>query len=133
MNLIHSFWLVAFAVAERIAISPAPPICSAMSSTWISATSFATTWLMNTSRQSGFVSESKATIFAPPDRASSSAGQTASGSFAAMTMTFVPACVSALMNETWLEALASSGPTTWLPPNPAASAPSSPPPSTTSV
>ena len=29
-----------------------------------------------------------------------------------MTMTFVPAWVSALMNETWLDALASSGPTT---------------------
>ena len=50
-----------------------------------------------------------------------------------MTMTFVPAWVSALMNETWLDALASSGPTTLLEANPAASAPSSPPPSTTSV
>ncbi len=50
MKEIHSFWLVALAVADRIAIWPSPPICSAMSSTWMMATSSATTWLMNTSR-----------------------------------------------------------------------------------
>jgi hypothetical protein len=104
-----------------------------MSFVWIRATSLATTWEMKTSRQSLLVSESNATIFAPPSRASLRAGQTASGSFAAMTMTFVPAWVSALMKDTWLDALASSGPTTSVAEKPAAFAPSSPPPSTTSV
>ena len=61
------------------------------------------------------------------------AGPTASGSFAAMTMTLVPAWVSALMNDTWLDALASSGPTTWAEAKPAAVAPAFPPPRTTSV
>src|SRR5665647_201922 len=133
MYLIHSFWLVALAVADRMAMSPAPPICWAMSSTWIRATSLATTWLTKRSRHVGLVSESKATILAPPLRASVSAGQTASGSLAAITMALVPAWVSALMKETWLEALASSGPTTLDLAKPAAVAPFLPPPSTTSV
>ena len=30
MTLIQAFWFVAFAVAERIAISPLPPICLAI-------------------------------------------------------------------------------------------------------
>ena len=123
MNLIHSFWFVAFAVADRMAISPLPPICSAISLVWISATSLATTWLMKTSRQSGLASESNATILAPAVRASPRAVQTASGSFAAITMTLVPAWVSALMKETWLDAEASSGPTTWEEAKPAAVAP----------
>ena len=33
MTLIQAFWFGAFAVAERIAISPLPPICLAMSFT----------------------------------------------------------------------------------------------------
>jgi hypothetical protein len=116
-----------------MAISPDPPICSEISLVWISATSLATTWLMNTSRQSGLASESKATILAPAERASPRAVQTASGSLAAMTMTFVPAWVSALMNETWLDADASRGPTTWEDANSASWAPVLPPPRTTSV
>src|SRR6478752_2494119 len=133
MYLIHSFWLVALAVADRMAISPLPPICSEISLVWIKATSLATTWLMKMSRQSGLVSESNATILAPAERASPRAVQTASGSLAAIAMTFVPACVSALMNETWLEAEASSGPTTCEEANPASVAPFLPPPRTTSV
>lgn len=64
---------------------------------------------------------------------SARAEQTASGSFAAITMALVPACVSALMKVTWEEADASSGPTTLVVAKPAALAPSLPPPSTTSV
>jgi hypothetical protein len=36
MTLIHAFWLVALAVAERIAIWPLLPICLAIDSTWFS-------------------------------------------------------------------------------------------------
>jgi hypothetical protein len=42
--------LLAVAVAERIAMSPAPPIGSEMISSWMSATSLAATWLMKMSR-----------------------------------------------------------------------------------
>ena len=53
MTLIHAFWFVALAVADRIAIWPLLPICLAIDSTWFSPTSFVVTWLMNTLRASG--------------------------------------------------------------------------------
>ena len=58
MTLIQAFWLVAFAVAERIAISPSSPICLAIDSTWTSPMSFVVAWLTNTLRASGAMSES---------------------------------------------------------------------------
>ena len=50
---IQAFWLVALAAAERIATSPASPICSAIMSTWTWAMPSAVAWLMNRSRQVG--------------------------------------------------------------------------------
>ena len=50
----------------------------------------ASAWLMNRSRHSGFVSASNVTIFTPAVRASSSASQSASGSFAEMTSAPTP-------------------------------------------
>ena len=56
---IHAFWLVALAAADRMAISPLPPICSEISSSCLAAMPSAVAWLMNRSRQSGLVSASK--------------------------------------------------------------------------
>ena len=67
---IQAFWLVALAAADRIATSPASPICSAIMSTWTLAMPSAVAWLMNRSRHSGLVSESKVTTLAPASRAS---------------------------------------------------------------
>src|SRR3954453_21940393 len=44
---IHAFWLVALAVADRIAISPASPIWSAIMSTWTLPMPSGLAWLMN--------------------------------------------------------------------------------------
>ena len=62
---IQAFWLVAFAVAERIAISPLPPITLEIDSTWFSPTSCVVTWLMKTLRASAATSESMPTILSP--------------------------------------------------------------------
>jgi hypothetical protein len=62
---IQAFWLVALAVAERIAISPLLSICLAIDSTWFLPTSSVVTWLMKTLRASGATSESMPTIFTP--------------------------------------------------------------------
>ena len=62
---IQAFWFVALAVADRIAISPSSPICSAIRSTWTLAMPSALAWLTNRSRQSGSVSESKVTTLVP--------------------------------------------------------------------
>src|SRR5215211_2333223 len=53
ITLIQAFWFVAFAVADRIAISPLLSICLAIDSTWFSPTSLVVTWLMKTLRASG--------------------------------------------------------------------------------
>ena len=58
MSSIQAFWFVALAVAERIAILPASPICSAIRSTWIFAMPAASAGWMNMSRQSALVSAS---------------------------------------------------------------------------
>jgi hypothetical protein len=47
MYLIQVFWLVALAVAERIAICPALPICLASSCTSVRPRSSADAWLTN--------------------------------------------------------------------------------------
>ena len=82
MMSIQAFWLVALAAAERIATSPESPICSAIMSTWTLAMPSAVAWLMNRSRQSGFMSESKVTTLVPASRASLSESQSASASLA---------------------------------------------------
>ena len=95
---IQAFWLVAFAVADRIAISPpSAPIASEISLIWILAMPSAVAWLMNRSRHVGLVSESKVTTFAPAWRASLSAPQMASLSLADTTMTSVFCCDNVLM------------------------------------
>ena len=132
MYWIHVFWFVAFAVADRIATLPEPPVCSDTISSIVSATCLDSTWLMNRSRQSAEASESKVMTLLPAPLASFSAGHTASGSFAASTMTLVPAWTSELMNETCEEDDASSGPTTCASAKPSSAAASLPPPSMTS-
>src|SRR4029078_414006 len=84
MTLIHAFWFVALAVADRIAIWPLLPICLAIDSTWFWPTSFVVTWLMNTLRASGATSESIATTLIPRWAACLRAGATAFGSLPAM-------------------------------------------------
>ena len=115
-----------------MATLPEPPICSETMSSMVIATCLDSTWLMNRSRQSAAASESKVTTFVPALRASCRAGHTASGSFAAITRTLVPACTSELMKETCEEEEASRGPTTLTSANPIAPAASFPPPSMTS-
>src|SRR3954453_5654221 len=113
MISIQAFWFVAFAVAERIATSPFSPICSAMMSIWLLAMPSALAWLMNRSRQSGLVSESKVMTLVPADWASLMALQMAFGSFAEMTSALTPCCAAVLMYCTCASGLAVSGPTSW--------------------
>src|SRR4051794_27565511 len=110
---IQAFWLVAFAAAERIAISPASPICSAIMSTCTLAMPSAVAWLMNRSRHSGLVSESKVTTLVPASRASFSASQIASLSLAETIRAATPCWAAVLMNGTCASGLAVSGPTCW--------------------
>src|SRR5215217_6737903 len=84
ITLIQAFWLVALAVAERIAISPLLSIWRAIDSTWFWPTSWVVTWLMNTLRASGATSESMLTTFTPFWAACLSAGAIAFGSLPAM-------------------------------------------------
>ena len=118
MSSIQVFWLVALAAAERIATSPAPPICSAIRSTCEVAMPSASAWLMNRSRHSGSVSESKVTTLVPALLASSRASQMAVGSLAETTRLSTPCWAAVLMNGTWASGVAVSGPTiSKLPPN----------------
>src|SRR3954462_2144619 len=66
---------------------------------------------MNRSRPLGFVSESYVTTLMPCARALSSAGTTALGSLAEMTIASCFCVVSGLMYDTCDEAVASDGPT----------------------
>src|SRR3954465_4614333 len=84
MTLIHAFWFVALAVADRIAIWPLSPICLAIDSTWFWPTSFVVTWLTNTLRAPGATSGSIATTLIPRCAACFSDGATAFGSLPAM-------------------------------------------------
>ena len=108
---IHAFWLVALALADRIAISPEPPICSATSSSCTFAMPSEVAWLMNRSRHSGSVSESNVTTLVPASRASLSASQIADGSLADTISAPTPCWAAVLMYCTCASGLAVSGPT----------------------
>src|SRR3954464_13126114 len=110
MTLIQAFWLVALAVAERIAIWPLLPICLAIDSTWFLPTSCVVTWLTNTLRASGATSESMPTIFTPFCAACLSAGATALGSLPAMMIASGFCWTAELMIGIWVDAPASVGP-----------------------
>ena len=110
MTLIHAFWFVALAVADRIAIWPLLPICLAIDSTWFSPTSFVVTWLMNTLRASGATSESIATTLMPRWAACLRAGATAFGSLPAMMIAFGFCWTIELMSGTCDDAPASVEP-----------------------
>ena len=110
MNLIQVFWFGAFAVAERIAISPLPPICFEISSTWPLPISGAEVWLTNTVRASGATSESIATTLTPRWSACLRAGATAFGSLPAMMIASGFCWTAELMIDTCEEAPASVGP-----------------------
>src|SRR4051812_26475393 len=84
---IHAFWLVAFGVADRIAMSPEPPASSFATFTRLSPIPWVVAWLMKASRQSLLASESNATTLILAARAWLSDGQTAFGSLAATTIT----------------------------------------------
>ena len=60
----------------------------------------AVAWLMNRSRHSGSVSESKVTTLTPASRASLSASQIAVGSLAETTSASTPCWAAVLMNGT---------------------------------
>src|SRR6201991_4582133 len=111
MKSIQVFWFVAFGVAERIAMSPPSGICLASSCTSERPRSSAAAWLMNRSRPSGAVSESYVTTLMPAARAFCSAGTTAFGSLAEMTIASCFCVVSVLMYDTCDDAVASDGPT----------------------
>ncbi len=111
ISLIHSFWLVALAAAERIATSPLSPICSAIRSTWLLAMPAASAWLTKTSRNCGSVSESIVTTLVPALRASSRASPMAVGSLAETTSAPARCWVAVLMKLTWESGVDSVGPT----------------------
>jgi hypothetical protein len=126
MSSIQAFWFVAFALADRMATLPAPPICSAMRSTWLLAMPSALAWLTYRSRQSSEVSESKVTTFVPASRASLMASQIALGSFGGDDEGVHALLRAVLMYCTCASGLASCGPTSSkVPPN--SSTASSPP------
>ena len=99
------------ALADRIAISPSPPICSEMSSSCFWAIPSDVAWLTNRSRHSGLVSASKVTTLVPADWASPIASQIASGSLADTMSALAPCWATVLMYDTWASGLAVSGPT----------------------
>ena len=123
---IHAFWFVAFAVAERIAISPLLPICLAIDSTWFSPTSCVVTWLTNTLRASGATSESMATTLTSRCAACLSAGATAFGSLPAMMIASGFCWTAALMIAICDDAPASVGPVIRFEPPSSSSASSTP-------
>src|SRR3569833_1481518 len=86
MYLIQVFWLVAFAVADRIAILPLPPMRSEMTLTSLRPISSALAWLMKTFRHSFAASESYVTQAILRDMACLSGPLTALGSLAAMSI-----------------------------------------------
>src|SRR5215216_5429136 len=126
ITLIHAFWFVALAVAERIAMSPLYPTCLPIDSTWFSPTSCVVTWLTNTLRASAATSESMPTTLMPRCAACLSAGATASGSLPAMMIASGFCWTAALMIEICDDALASVGPVILLEPPSSFSASSTP-------
>jgi len=93
---------VALAAAERMAMSPLPPISLASRSTWDVPIAWASAWLMN--RCFGLspqeMSESKATILMPACDAWFSEGHSADGSLPAMTIASARAWIAA-----WIEGI----------------------------
>src|SRR3954452_4018732 len=124
--LIEGFWLVALAVAERIAISPLLPICLAIDSTWFWPTSWVVTWLTKTLRASGATSESMPTTVMPRFAACLRAGATAPGSLPAMMIASGFCWTAELMIEICDDADASVGPVILLEPLSSFSASSTP-------
>jgi hypothetical protein len=111
MMSIHAFWLVALAEAERIAISPASPIWSAIMSTSTLAMPSAVAWFTNTSRQPGPVSASNVTTLLPAFCALPIESHSALGSLADSTIALVCFCASVSMYWTCASGLPSCGPT----------------------
>jgi hypothetical protein len=97
ITLIQEFWLVAFGVADRTAISPAPPASSLAIFTRLSPMPCVVAWLMNTSRQVFEASESNETTLMPALRAWFNEGQTAFGSLAATAITSCCCWIRVLM------------------------------------
>src|SRR3954451_11073733 len=115
---IQAFWLVALAVAERIAISPASPIWSAIMSTWTLPMPSELAGWTNRSRHDGSVSASKVTTLVPASLAWLSESHSAFGSLAESTMAEVCFCASVSMYWAWASGLPSWGPTwEYFPPN----------------
>src|SRR6476661_3832565 len=94
---IHEFWFVAFALADRIAISPLSPIALATMSTSTLAMPSAVAWLMKRSRYWGSVSESKVTTLVPAFLAWVSASPMAFGSLAETTRALTCCWAAVLM------------------------------------
>src|SRR5262249_55091051 len=88
MYLIHEFWFVALAAADRIAICPSELICFASRSTSDVPIVFVSAWLMN--RCGGVfpdcMSQGKEQVLMPGRCARCRDGQRADGSFAATTI-----------------------------------------------
>src|SRR5215467_13823816 len=94
MYPIHEFWFVAVAAADRIAMSPALPICLASRSTSDVPICFVSAWLMN--RWFGhWTSESNDTILMPALYAWPSDGHSELGSLPAMTIASAWAWIAA--------------------------------------
>src|SRR3954453_6986002 len=111
MYLIQVFWLVALAVAERIAMLPSLLICLASVCTSVRPRSSAEAWLMNMLRPSGAVSESYVTTLMPASIAFLSAGTMALASLAEIAIAPTFWVLSVLMYGTWAVGEVSDGPT----------------------
>src|SRR5437867_13372761 len=103
MYLIQAFWLVAVEAADRIANSPLYPISFASSWIWLRPIVSVSAWLMNSLRQ--FASESNAITAMPFAIACLSAGQTASGSLAAITFPAALDWIAAWIDGCWAAAV----------------------------
>src|SRR3954447_21467439 len=110
MTLIQEFWFGALAVADRIAMSPLPPICSLSIFTSSAPMVCTEAWLMKSVRASLATSESCVTTLMPLAAACFSAGATASGSLPAMMMASGFCWIVDWMIGTCVEAPASVGP-----------------------
>ena len=97
MYLIHAFWFVAVAAADKIAIWPELPICLARRSTSEVPIDLVSAWLMNR-WLAQVTSESKETTLMPAAWAWPSAGHSALGSLPAMTIASACAWIAAWMD-----------------------------------
>src|ERR1041384_5578574 len=110
MTWIHLFWLVACAVAERIAISPLPPMVLDAICSCLRPISSGLDGLIWNTRPALAIPESNDSTVMPRCAAFLQAGIRASGSLAEITIAFTFWAISELIISIWPSAVGVVGP-----------------------